>query len=194
MAHHSVEVVSVRVKDLVQGKNPDIPLTSRPMRADEEDGRDYHFVTFDQFRDLIRVPDVLGSYGILNDNYYGEFKLDHHTKARRPTLAMALGKPVEVEEEEAEAASTAVRFHSGQDFKFEHVEMTAEETADAEAVAAASDAAVNEAIEAGRILAVQLMGDGNSSSVTVGSGLVPPKASGATPWLTGPTYDMTAFV
>lgn len=44
------------------------------------------------------------------------------------------------EEEEAEAASTAVRFHSGQDFKFEHVEMTAEETADAEAVAAASDA------------------------------------------------------
>lgn len=39
-----------------------------------------------------------------------------------------------------EAASTAVRFHSGQDFKFEHVEMTAEETADAEAVAAASDA------------------------------------------------------
>lgn len=25
-------------------------------------GRDYHFVTFDQFRDLIRVPDVLGRY------------------------------------------------------------------------------------------------------------------------------------
>ena len=91
------------------------------------------------------VSGPLSSYGILNDNYYGELKLDHHTHRRRATLARALGQPVEEEADgEADPSTSAaasppvVRYHSGDSFTFTEIIPSESERADARVHAVAT--------------------------------------------------------
>lgn len=52
------------------GYNRIISYTTRKMRGNEQDGREYHFVTPKQFQSLID-KDILMEYAEYNGNYYG---------------------------------------------------------------------------------------------------------------------------
>ena len=47
-----------------------ISMTSRPLRGNEVDGKDYFFVTKEEFEDNIKKGNFL-EYAKYNDNYYG---------------------------------------------------------------------------------------------------------------------------
>jgi len=50
-----------------------VSVTSRPRRRDEVDGRDYHFVTEEEFHDLIQ-KDAFYEWAKVHGNYYGTRK------------------------------------------------------------------------------------------------------------------------
>ena len=50
-----------------------ITTTTRPMRVGEVDGRDYFFVTKEQFEQMIRNDEFV-EFTIYNGNYYGSTK------------------------------------------------------------------------------------------------------------------------
>lgn len=52
------------------GYNRIISYTTRPLRGNEENGKDYHFVTKQEFKGLIDKG-ILMEYAKYNDNYYG---------------------------------------------------------------------------------------------------------------------------
>ncbi len=49
---------------------PSISYTSRPPRGGEVDGRDYHFVSCERFRELIDAGELL-EWALVHGNYYG---------------------------------------------------------------------------------------------------------------------------
>lgn len=53
-----------------------ISATTRPMRANEENGRDYYFLTPDEFRAKILAGDFLEWEEVYPDRYYGTLKED----------------------------------------------------------------------------------------------------------------------
>ena len=50
-----------------------ISMTSRPPRGNEENGKDYFFVTKEEFEENIKQGNLL-EYATYNDNYYGTSK------------------------------------------------------------------------------------------------------------------------
>ena len=50
-----------------------VSCTTRPPRAGEVDGTDYHFLTHEDFRKLIEAGDML-EYALVHGNYYGTLK------------------------------------------------------------------------------------------------------------------------
>lgn len=63
-----------------------ISATTRSPRADEEDGRDYHFLSIDQFRDLVDQEGFY-EYAEVHGNFYG-------TPRRQVDEKLELGKDV----------------------------------------------------------------------------------------------------
>lgn len=63
-----------------------VSVTSRPPRAHEVDGKDYHFVTREQFQQLVR-DDVFYEYAEVHGNMYG---------TREDTVQLALEKGLDV--------------------------------------------------------------------------------------------------
>jgi guanylate kinase len=51
-----------------------VSAASREPRANEVDGKDYHFMTIDQFREKIRNGELLEWQEVYKDNYYGTLK------------------------------------------------------------------------------------------------------------------------
>lgn len=71
-------------------KNPDMEIsvsaTTRPRRAGEVDGQDYHFLSIDEFRDLVENKQML-EHAKVFDHYYG-------TPAQAVENALNSGKDV----------------------------------------------------------------------------------------------------
>jgi guanylate kinase len=55
-----------------------ISATSREARGDEEDGKDYYFITLDTFKDHIKGEDFLEWEEVYRDNFYGTLKKEVH--------------------------------------------------------------------------------------------------------------------
>lgn len=64
IVHHLLEQ-----KDLNLGFS--VSATSRPRRANEEDGKDYYFISKDAFKAYIRNNDFLEWEEVYKDNFYG---------------------------------------------------------------------------------------------------------------------------
>jgi guanylate kinase len=64
-----------------------ISATTRTIRENETDGKDYYFLTADQFREMIRKDDLLEWQEVYKDHYYG-------TPGSEPERIWALGKHV----------------------------------------------------------------------------------------------------
>ena len=63
-------VVSELIKRNDQNVWVSISMTSRPPRGQEENGKDYFFVTKEEFEENIKAGNLL-EYATYNDNYYG---------------------------------------------------------------------------------------------------------------------------
>jgi guanylate kinase len=59
-----------------------VSYTTRPPRGSEQNGREYHFVTRDQFEEMIRLGDFL-EYADVFGNYYGTARRVLEDAARR---------------------------------------------------------------------------------------------------------------
>lgn len=68
-----------------------VPFTTRPPREGEKDGREYNFVSVEEFKALIEADRLL-EYGVLNNNLYGTAKVEEITarKAHRITRTETL--------------------------------------------------------------------------------------------------------
>jgi guanylate kinase len=58
-----------RVMELLPGLSYSVSFTTRPRRSDEVDGRDYHFITEEQFRDLVDRDQVIEHVTYLGHSY-----------------------------------------------------------------------------------------------------------------------------
>ena len=58
-----------RVMDVLPGLSYSVSFTTRPRRSDEVDGRDYHFITDEQFSDLVARDQVIEHVTYLGHNY-----------------------------------------------------------------------------------------------------------------------------
>ncbi len=58
-----------RVMELLPGLSYSVSFTTRPRRSDEVDGRDYHFITDEQFRDLVDRDQVIEHVTYLGHSY-----------------------------------------------------------------------------------------------------------------------------
>ena len=58
-----------RVMELLPGLSYSVSFTTRPRRSDEVDGRDYHFITDELFRDLVDTDQVIEHVTYLGHSY-----------------------------------------------------------------------------------------------------------------------------
>ena len=58
-----------RVMEALPGLSYSVSLTTRPRRSDEVDGRDYHFITDEQFNDLVENDEVVEHVTYLGHQY-----------------------------------------------------------------------------------------------------------------------------
>lgn len=76
-----------QLRTLVEGLDFSISYTTRLPRGSEEDGREYHFTTRDQFEGMIRAGEFL-EWAEVFGNYYGTARsaLDHAKKVGKDLL------------------------------------------------------------------------------------------------------------
>lgn len=67
----------LRQKFIDRGFKPAISYTSRPIRENEVSGQNYHFITKEEFQNLI-LENVFYEYNMYNDWYYGLTKMDFY--------------------------------------------------------------------------------------------------------------------
>ena len=65
-----------------------ISATTRPIRANELNGKDYHFMTPDEFRERIDAGDFLEWEEVYPDRYYGTLKEDVYAILRNGNVAL----------------------------------------------------------------------------------------------------------
>lgn len=75
-----------RVLAMLKGVSFSVSHTTRPRRKGEREGRDYHFVSPEAFRDMIRRRRFL-EWAVVHGAYYGTAKSEL-TKARRDDLIL----------------------------------------------------------------------------------------------------------
>jgi guanylate kinase len=77
-----------QLRSLVEGLDFSISYTTRAPRGSEEDGREYHFVTREEFERMIAAGDFLEWAQVFGNHYYGTAvsALDHAKKAGKDLL------------------------------------------------------------------------------------------------------------
>ena len=77
-----------QLRTLVEGLDFSISYTTRAPRGSEEDGREYHFVTRDEFERMIAAGAFLEWAEVFGKDYYGTAvsALDHAKKAEKDLL------------------------------------------------------------------------------------------------------------
>ena len=77
-----------QLRTLVEGLDFSISYTTRAPRGSEEDGREYHFVTREEFERMIEAGDFLEWAKVFGKEYYGTAvsALDHAKKAGKDLL------------------------------------------------------------------------------------------------------------
>jgi guanylate kinase len=65
-----------------------ISATTRPMRANETDGVDYHFLTPNQFREKIAAGEFLEWEEVYHDRFYGTLKEDVYSMLKQDKIAL----------------------------------------------------------------------------------------------------------
>ena len=77
-----------QLRTLVEGLDFSISYTTRAPRGSEEDGREYHFVTREEFERMIAAGDFLEWAQVFGKEYYGTAvsALDHAKKAGKDLL------------------------------------------------------------------------------------------------------------
>jgi guanylate kinase len=130
-----------QLRTLVEGLDFSISYTTRPPRGSEEDGREYHFITRQEFERMIAAGDFL-EWAQVFGNYYGTAvsALDHAKQAGKDLLLdIDVQGAVQVMKKLPEAVSIFIMPPSPQilDMRLRH-RTVAEE--------AASHAAISEAV------------------------------------------------
>jgi guanylate kinase len=77
-----------QLRSLVEGLDFSISYTTRAPRGSEEDGREYHFITREEFERMIAAGDFLEWAEVFGNHYYGTAvsALDHAKKAGKDLL------------------------------------------------------------------------------------------------------------
>ncbi len=71
---------------------PEVPLTTRPRRHSEIDGREYHFVSLEEFQSMIKNGQ-LTAWDFVLGNYYGtQLSLTDRVNAGEKVVLQALGR------------------------------------------------------------------------------------------------------
>ena len=77
-----------QLRSLVEGLDFSISYTTRAPRGSEEDGREYHFITREEFERMIAAGDFLEWAPVFGNHYYGTAvsALDHAKRAGKDLL------------------------------------------------------------------------------------------------------------
>src|SRR5260370_5406254 len=77
-----------QLRSVVEGLDFSISYTTRPPRGSEEDGREYHFISRQEFERMIAAGDFLEWAEVFGKDYYGTgvSALDHAKKAGKDLL------------------------------------------------------------------------------------------------------------